>query len=441
MAKKAKITKVGGADITRPLTPRSPSSPEGATPKKKSRAQLRVEVKELKEKLRLLEGERDPSSPSYSPTSLNISDVDPAGATDTPEGPRQPVQAQETPDNPIVQPTEVDTRELANCAWKGVNLEAAKATKLGKKVEGIDSRVLALELHTRLEANKGKTNDSLKFSSVRTKGKSGFETWVKLFERWAKVKRLSDDNLVAYAELNLEKEALDTWFALFARLQAEGKNPEDFPIFKKAMYEKYVEIAPELTVRSELDALRQTSSVQVYYDSFRTIAARAVDSPVIGAEAIHFFVKGLKQRIKVMVAIDPETKVAYRDFDKLVQHAIHGDAMTFASGGAENAAYAADLDSPSPPYLRAVKKGKGRKPKAAHQPVREDRREDRQDRQDRSKKARTALTSPPGRAAKFDPAVLAADVRESRMARRVYLKCGGSNHRYSDCTGELKLKD
>ena len=83
---------------------------------------------------------------------------------------------------------------------------------------------------------------------------------------------------------------------------ANGKDPDNWDIFKAGMIAGYAEVSPDIYVRTHLSKLKQTGSVQLSYEKFTAVLSQADKYPVLGAEAVWHFKQGLLERIRIAIA-------------------------------------------------------------------------------------------------------------------------------------------
>ena len=74
---------------------------------------------------------------------------------------------------------------------------------------------------------------------------------------------------------------------------ADGRNADDWGIFRSGMIAGYAEVSPDIYVRTNLSKSRQgMGTVQAYYDTFNAILSQAIKYPVLGPAAVWHFKRG-----------------------------------------------------------------------------------------------------------------------------------------------------
>lgn len=132
---------------------------------------------------------------------------------------------------------------------------------------------------------------------------------------------------VTKAVLALTDNAVCGCYYLESQLRSEGKDPHNWGSFEVGMLKLYADLAPDLHVRGESSALKQTTLVQEYHNEFRRLVFTAVRYPIKGAKPVYFFKKGLKDKMKTMMALD-SVKLSDNDLDTYVKNCIACDDVT-----------------------------------------------------------------------------------------------------------------
>ena len=156
---------------------------------------------------------------------------------------------------------------------------------------------------------------------------------------------------------------MGTWYHVKQQMAAQGKAVLDWFQFKAALLSQYSVVAPGHDVRRRLHALKQTSSVSAYHDSFRAIMSEAVDYPLMGAEAVFMFKQGLSLRIQNLLALDPKGRLECADLEGIVTIAKELDSAARSVTGADLAVAPSNKENAS--WATVVGKGKGKR-KAPH---------------------------------------------------------------------------
>jgi hypothetical protein len=219
-------------------------------------------------------------------------------------------------------------------------------------------------------------------------------TWITQFGHYASILALHPDELVAHASLCLKGQAAKDWALLHKTLSAQGKDANDFSVFKDAMTCHFVEADVEATVRVRLSKLKQTDTVAAYHAAFRAIMVEAVQYPVSGPEACSYFRAGLKPYIAKQLLLDSSIRREMAQLDVVVEAAKHVET------------YLGLLSSPSVPDL-----DKGKRPSGAPPPRVPDQ----------------------GKKAKVETPVLTDAQKEEYRAKGLCYKCGRRGHLASNC--------
>lgn len=293
---------------------------------------------------------------------------------------------------------------------QGLNRLDNREVQLTNQVAVLTHQVGRLE--ARWGVNNGKIPEPVKFSGE--KGCVPVDTFIAHFDLYAQDLGLAEGKWPTRALYFLTGKALET---VLSMLQSSPELKDDWSRFCTALRNAFGLVAPEFAVRAKLDKLKQTGSVASYYEAFRGLRARAGASPVDGAEAIHYFVKGLKENTRVAVAVDPMTREPYANLDLLVRHALAVDQAMFGAR-AENVAPAASGGDVSPKH-KGKKNGHGKRPAAS-----------------------PAGSGAPAKSFKSrdgdGPRVPRCDgvcpmLAAHRMDRRECIKCGDTGHQLKDC--------
>ena len=141
-----------------------------------------------------------------------------------------------------------------------------------------------------------------KFNGVRGPGKLTIEAWLLQFIDWCSLHSVPAHKRVSYAVQALEGDAVQNLYNLKRVMLADGRDPDSWDIFKAGMIAGYAEVSPDIYVRTHLSKLKQTGSVQLYYEKFTAVLSQADRYPVSGAEAVWHFKQGLSERIRTAIA-------------------------------------------------------------------------------------------------------------------------------------------
>ena len=107
--------------------------------------------------------------------------------------------------------------------------------------------------------------------------------------------------------------------------------------------------------RAQLQDLRQYGSVEAYYKRFMQLCAEISDMPLSDGAMIFCFMQGLKDELRMQVAMDPLTKKEYKNFTELTNAALaFGVVQERISGGRHVAPRVADTAGRSQHHARAT---------------------------------------------------------------------------------------
>ena len=243
--------------------------------------------------------------------------------------------------------------------------------------------------------------------------------WLAHFELYARDLKLVENDWPGRAMYFLVGKALESVLERRVMLQQAGTDLlADWPTFQNGMRNAFSPVSPEFAVRARLDKLKQTGTVSAYWEAFRGICARAGANPVQGAEAIHLFVKGLKDSVRLHVAIDPSTRLPYADLQALVKHALIVDQTMFGLRAKNREPAQATAGESASPAKGGRGKRRAQSPSRSGAPA----------------KVRKAGGGQAVRS-QGPPEVpgVCPELGQERWDKRLCLKCGEAGHGYSAC--------
>jgi Retrotransposon gag protein len=237
-------------------------------------------------------------------------------------------------------------------------------------------------------------------------------TWLKQFDSYSQICCLQPHELVAHASLCLSGRAAKEWALISKALVVQGKDVNDFEVFKSAMLSQFVDADVESTVRVRLQKLKQTGSVTTYHAAFRAIMVEAVKYPVTGPEACSYFRAGLKPVLLEQLVKDSSIRQEMSNLEIVVQAAKEAESYLAMLAGLVNESKAAGKRPAAPQHDQTAK---------------------------RPRTSGASTSSGYAGPSALGPALTDAQKEEYRRAGRCY-ECGKRGHRTRDCKSKTAAK-
>ena len=144
-------------------------------------------------------------------------------------------------------------------------------------------------------------HDRPKFAGAQ---KDLLEVWLYSTSIYFDLIDLHQSKWVSYASLLLEGDAANMWCRAEERLKAEGKELQDFEVFKAQMRADHrdMQLIKEWKIRQQLlSGFHQKGSVFEYYDALMKKTCQLTTNPMAKADQVAIFVKGLKPKLRTLV--------------------------------------------------------------------------------------------------------------------------------------------
>jgi Retrotransposon gag protein/Zinc knuckle len=237
-------------------------------------------------------------------------------------------------------------------------------------------------------------------------------TWLKQFDSYSQICCPQPHELVAHASLCLSGRAAKEWPLISKALVVQGKDVNDFEVFKSAMLSQFVDADVESTLRVRLQKLKQTGSVTAYHAAFRAIMVEAVKYPVTGPEACSYFRAGLKPVLLEQLVKDSSLRQEMSNLEIVVQTAKEAESCLAMLTGLVNESKAAGKRPAAPQHDQMTK---------------------------RPRTSPASTSSGYAGPSALGPALSDAQKEEYRPAGRCY-ECGKIGHRTRDCKSKTAAK-
>lgn len=282
---------------------------------------------------------------------------------------------------PLVEFHAQQARRIAE-AQETLAQQQAKAQRQQQRVRSAEERIEREELailglepdpwtvvagSPRPSSSSGKQGHKRVPDCPRFSGKpTDINVWLMQFEMWFDTSAHPLADKGRFAAMHLDGKAVQEWVTISARLKLDGHDPDDFAVFKTAALKRWGPVAPGTDARARLDSLKQTKSVESYYEQFCTIVAQAVDNPIVGAEACFLFQKGLKESINNLLLRYSESGalIEFTDVHDLAARAKALDSRLRLHNKANRPVSVADDGEWAPPKDKKQKRDKGKDAKA-----------------------------------------------------------------------------
>jgi len=164
--------------------------------------------------------------------------------------------------------------------------QAAQIQELKSKLEEQSTRLTPVTSSTSVKMEAGKP------SPFTGRGLVVIDRWLYQIELYFSLTNIPELKKVSFAVSFLEESALDWWRGIEDAAQGQQLSWSEF---KEQAFKRYRPVQASDTARAILFSLRQTGSVQGYYDAF--YRQKQMIKDMAEADQISFFVRGLKRQI------------------------------------------------------------------------------------------------------------------------------------------------